>query len=307
MKVIEIKYEECENWLLNIHYAKRMPMISHSFGLYKDKILKGIITYGLPPSPDLCKGICGEQYKDKVLELNRLVLEDNIKNYASYFIAKTLKLLQKPKIIVSFADPNQNHCGYIYQASNFIYTGTSLNSHMFIDKDGNEFHFRNLGHYQENNKLNVALIKKRKNEKDIDKVEIAKYLKSYKGNYTAKQLDKIFGYKDTASHWFRLDSGFSFPSIKDWNKLKELLNFDDKYDRIMNDFEYVPDIKEIIKKLHLTKKEILPKHRYIYLLGSKTQKKQMLKYLKYEKQKYPKGKNINYEITNKPVTQQILF
>ncbi len=307
LKVIPIKYEECVSWLLNIHYAKRLPMISHSFGLYIDKILKGVITYGLPPSPELCKGICGEDYKHKTLELNRVVLEDNHKNYASYFISQTLKLLKKPKIIVTFADPNMNHNGYIYQATNFIYTGTSSNTHQLVDENNNEFHFRNLGHYQENNKLNVGLVKKRKNEKNIDKIEIAKYLKLSKGNYTAKKLDEIFGYKDTSAHWFRLDSGFSFPSIDDWNKLKELLKFDDRHDKIMNDYEYVADIKEIKKKLNLTKKEILPKHRYIYLLGSKTEKKQMLKKLKFEKKPYPKGENKNYIINTKAITQRILF
>lgn len=307
LKVISIKYEECVNWLLNIHYAKRLPMVSHCFGLYVNQVLKGVITYGLPPSPELCKGICGEEYKNKILELNRLVLEDNKKNYASYFISQTLKLLEKPKIIVTFADPNHHHNGYIYQASNFIYTGTSSNTYMLIDEDGKEFHFRNLGHYQQNNKLNVALIKKRKNEKNIDKIEIAKYLKSNKGNFTAKKLDTIFGYKDTSAHWFRLDSGFSFPSIKDWNKLKELLGFDDKYDKIMNDYEYVADIKEIQKKLNLTKKQILAKHRYVYLLGSKTEKKQMFKNFNLDKKPYPKGKNINYIINEKAVSQCILF
>ena len=55
-----------------------------------------------------------------------------------------------------------NHSGYIYQATNFIYTGQSSNVFQLIDKEGKEFHFRNIGHYQKNNKLKVSLVKRRK-------------------------------------------------------------------------------------------------------------------------------------------------
>jgi DNA modification methylase len=68
-----------------------------------------------------------------------------------------------------------------------------------------------------------------------DKIKIAEYLKSNKGNYTYSMIDNIFEYKDTASHWFRTDIGFSFPSPTDWLKLKEILGFDDTYDTIMTE------------------------------------------------------------------------
>jgi len=67
MEVIQIKHHETEEWLLRIHYAKRMPSITYAFGLYEDGILEGIITYGMPPSRTLCTGICGEKYKDSDL------------------------------------------------------------------------------------------------------------------------------------------------------------------------------------------------------------------------------------------------
>lgn len=127
MQVLPIKNEETAPWLLKKHYAKRMPQIMYAFGLYKDESLIGVITYGIPASPSLCMGICGKEYSDKVLELNRICLESNEKNQASYFVAKTLQLLTKPTIVVSYADTAQGHVGYVYQASNFIYTGLSAN------------------------------------------------------------------------------------------------------------------------------------------------------------------------------------
>ena len=137
MEVIQIKHHETEEWLLRIHYAKRMPSITYAFGLYEDGILEGIITYGMPPSRTLCTGICGEKYKDSVIELNRLCLLNNKKNQASQLISKSIRLLPKPSIIVSFADTEMKHHGYIYQATNFIYTGLSDKHSEWRIKDSN--------------------------------------------------------------------------------------------------------------------------------------------------------------------------
>lgn len=299
----------CKDWLLNKHYAKRMCSILYSFGLYdKNLILQGVCTFGMPPSPTLCESICGKEYKDIVLELNRLVVNDNLeKNVLSFFVSNCLNMLPKPKIIVSFSDKNMNHNGYIYQACNFIYTGTTSNTTKLIDKNGEEFHFRNIGHYQKNNKISVSTIKRRINEHKINKIEIANYLKQYKGNYTYKELDKIFGYKDTCAHWFRTDSGFSFPNVDDWVSLKNILNFDDKFDEIMMDFEMVADSNEIIKKLKLQKIEILSKNRYVFVSASKKIKNKILKSLKYESIPYPKGDNKKYKCDYLPTIQTQLF
>ena len=124
--VQSIKASETHEWLLYKHYAKRIPSISYAFGLYEDKTLIGICTFGSPPSNALCIGVCGENNRDKVVELNRLCLNDhNVKNLTSYFLSNCLKLLPNNKIIVSYADTSQNHHGYIYQATNWYYTGLS--------------------------------------------------------------------------------------------------------------------------------------------------------------------------------------
>ena len=123
MKVLPIKTEETYPWLIEKHYAKRLPQIMFAFGLYVDNQIVGVVTYGIPPSPSLCTGICGQEYSDKVLELNRLCLMDNFRNQSSFLIANSIKLLPKPTIVVSYADTEQGHVGYVYQATNFLYTG----------------------------------------------------------------------------------------------------------------------------------------------------------------------------------------
>jgi hypothetical protein len=49
------------------------------------------------------------------------------------------------------------------------------------------------------------------------------------------------------------------------------------------------------------------KHRYFYFLGTKNDKKNMLKNLKYKIQPYPKGQNKNYDASYQPTIQTKLF
>ena len=312
--VDSIDSRETYDWLLNKHYAKRVPQIVSSFGLYKEelgyKTLIGVCTYGLPPSSTLASSIAGDKYKDKVLELNRLCVNDGLpKNVLSYFVSQSLSIIKGYNIIVSFSDINMKHHGYIYQACNFIYTGKSSNTTQLIDKEGKEFHFRNIGHYQKKLKGNKKFkhIKRRLNEDTLDRIVVANYLRKNKGSYTAKQIDKIFGYKDTAAHWFRLDKGFSYPSVDDWVELKEILSLDDTLDSIMLNYEWIPCASDIIEQLELQKIEILPKHRYIYIIGNKRKKADILKHFQYEKIPYPKGDNKKYDASYKPITQMKLF
>jgi hypothetical protein len=107
--------------------------------------LIGVCTFGLSGNPKLNVGICGESYRDVILELNRLCLRDNNKNEASFLISKSLLLLPSPSIIVSYSDIRQGHVGYVYQATNWLYTGAPIRQSRTCFLDGKEFSTRNLG------------------------------------------------------------------------------------------------------------------------------------------------------------------
>ena len=125
IEVKSISYNECKEWLLYKHYAKRMCSISYAFGLFIDGVCEGICTFGKPPSPPLCNGVCGVEFSSFVYELNRLVVNDGLpKNTLSRFVSECLRKLPE-LVIVSYADTAMNHNGYIYQATNWIYTGLS--------------------------------------------------------------------------------------------------------------------------------------------------------------------------------------
>lgn len=125
---------------MEIHYAKRIPSISYAYGLFLRSELVGVVCYGTPASHPLRIGIAGEANKNRVLELNRLCLLHNRKNEASFLVAKSLKLLPKGKIIISFADTAQNHLGVVYQACNFTYHGLSAKRTDWALKSRPELH-----------------------------------------------------------------------------------------------------------------------------------------------------------------------
>lgn len=106
LSVRQIQYKDTKPFILGIHYARRIPCIQYAYGLFKGYELIGIVTYGQPASPSLCKGIAGEKNRKHVLELNRLVVlpKYNGKNYASYLVGHSLKLLPHYTFVVSYAD-----------------------------------------------------------------------------------------------------------------------------------------------------------------------------------------------------------
>jgi len=144
MIVKPIKAEEAYPWLLEKHYARRVPIIKFAFGLYVDEILVGIITYGPTPTPQVQKFMLGPGWETRIVELNRLCIDCEVKNAASFLVSNSLKMLPQPMAVVSYADSGQNHVGYIYQATNFLYTGavTAHDDEYIIN--GKKTHARSL-------------------------------------------------------------------------------------------------------------------------------------------------------------------
>lgn len=198
-KVKSIAKYLCKDWLLHKHYAKRIPSISYCFGLFDENLI-GVMTIGKPASNSLCVGVCGDSNSKYVYELNRLCVNDNLeKNVLSYFVSQSLKILND-LILVSYADTKMKHNGYIYQATNWIYTGktkertdigTNENNHSrHYDKNldySKNRKFRSSKHryiYFVGNKSKVRKWKKVLNYKiqDYPKKQNERYDSSYKPN-----------------------------------------------------------------------------------------------------------------------------
>lgn len=157
MKILSLKPQEVSPWLLQKHYARRMPPISYAFGLFAPDLV-GVVTYGVPSSSNLRSGICGDQWKNNVLELNRLVCNEG-KNYASFLVANSLKHLPHPTIVVSYADLAMGHVGYIYQATNFIYTGLSAKNQDYKIRGREHLHSQTINDMAKGQEDRVAWLK----------------------------------------------------------------------------------------------------------------------------------------------------
>tara|TARA_Y100001937_G_scaffold15460_1_gene21169 strand:+ start:461 stop:1114 length:654 start_codon:yes stop_codon:yes gene_type:complete len=205
-KVKELKNGEYKEWILKKHYAKRQCSVSYCFGLVKDEKIIGICTFGFPPNYNYNQGKCVyNTYKCLTLELNRLVINTNKeKNLLSYFLSKSIKLLPKPTTLVSYADPNQNHSGYIYQATNWIYTGQSTPKKRYTFEDGSTFDIRRGIHTKgkiikiEDLKPTHRYIYLNANKKDKKimkndlKLKIFEYPKGVNKNYECVDIDMFY-------------------------------------------------------------------------------------------------------------------
>ena len=181
-EVRKIEYKDAVDFLLPKHYSGRIPSISFAFGWYIENNLVAVCTFGKPASPQLCYGICGKELQDKVYELNRLCKIDELNLQISEFVATCLRRLSGlDLIIVSYSDVEMNHHGYVYQATNFIYTGATKQR---TDKytDGNK-HSR---HYSNENQNGIRKVRSSKHRyvyfATIDKKIKREYLQKLKYN-----------------------------------------------------------------------------------------------------------------------------
>jgi hypothetical protein len=138
MQVIKITKKIADEWISKKHYSRNPSIFWAGFALVIDGRIEGIVVYG-QPSPPIQK----YSFKDrdfKLYELSRLVIQTDKKNAASFLIGNSLRMLEQPCAVVSYADSNYNHCGFVYQATNWFYTGaTKSHDHTYI-VDGKRMH-----------------------------------------------------------------------------------------------------------------------------------------------------------------------
>lgn len=126
MKLTKATPQAIKYACLHFHYSKAVPVNPLGYNVYNDAgEWCGVILYGTGANPHI-----GTQYKlpqGSVLELTRVALNGK-QEQTSQAVAMSIKQLKKDvphcRLIVSYADCDQSHLGTIYQATNWIYTGT---------------------------------------------------------------------------------------------------------------------------------------------------------------------------------------
>jgi hypothetical protein len=117
-------------------------------GLFIDDTLAGVCTYGTPATANQ-RRLCGEEYAEKMLELNRLYIHDYAgKNSESWLIGQSFKVIEQNypnyTVLLSYADTGQGHQGIIYRATNWLYTGLIDERLVGAIINGQEYHAQTL-------------------------------------------------------------------------------------------------------------------------------------------------------------------
>jgi hypothetical protein len=137
--IIKLSKKECAKFIKEKHYTRKESIFWCGFGLVENGMVEGVVVYG-QPSPPIQKHAFSDR-DFKLYELSRLVIQTKSKNAASFLIANSLNMLEKPCAVVSYADSSHGHCGIVYQATNWIYTGFTI-SHDNQYKIGDEIYHR---------------------------------------------------------------------------------------------------------------------------------------------------------------------
>jgi len=131
------------------HYTGTCGNMKISYAFLYNGYIKSCITYSMPVGRSVISSLWPSNGNtSNTLELTRMFSYDDMpKNMESYCISQSIKHLKidlpNVELLVSYADTGAGHVGYIYQASNWIYTGhTGNEKKIFIN--GKREHRRTL-------------------------------------------------------------------------------------------------------------------------------------------------------------------
>jgi len=144
------------------HYTHVAPPAQISLGFYIEGELSTVIMYANGANFRAAQGIMKGGKQEDMCELIRLFSFDwappNIESYCIGQSFKWLKENTKKKWLLSYADLNQKHIGFIYQATNWIYTGLGAKTKQLWTLDGKPIHTRTIWSHL-GNSSDVELIK----------------------------------------------------------------------------------------------------------------------------------------------------
>ena len=121
--------------IMNWHYSKAVPNVGVAYAVFNGAgEWCGVVCYGIGATSNIAEPYGMNQ--GQVIELVRVALNGK-QEATSKAVAVSLKQLRKDcplvEMVVSYADSDQGHMGIIYQASNWIYTMSSVDTDLIID------------------------------------------------------------------------------------------------------------------------------------------------------------------------------
>ena len=131
IKVKIIDSKTAKRYTIENHYMKTFPIPKVCFGVFYNKLLRGVVTFGLSPSTEQkVKKIVPKINDNEFIEMQRMNLSDVLgHNAESYVLGKIYKLFKdntKIKLLLTHAGGCKNDCGIVYQASSWLYFGKEV-------------------------------------------------------------------------------------------------------------------------------------------------------------------------------------
>jgi hypothetical protein len=140
MRVAPVSTGDVDEFARRWHYSHGGGSALWRYGLWDGFTLVGVVAYNLPVRR-ACEMVFGPDHLHTVAHMGRLVCADDApRNSESRLIGASLKLLERDKpemrAVLTFAAQDQGHLGYVYQATNAIYTGTGGYDKTYVAADG---------------------------------------------------------------------------------------------------------------------------------------------------------------------------
>lgn len=145
MRLEKASYKAIKYACLKFHYAKCLPANPFGFSVFnKENEWCGTIVYGSGATCNIGKPFGLNQ--GQAIELVRMALNGKQES-TSKALSLSIKLIKKYiplcKLIISYADTEQNHKGIIYMATNWYFIGESKDTNILIN--GIRKHRRSIG------------------------------------------------------------------------------------------------------------------------------------------------------------------
>jgi hypothetical protein len=140
--------DDATELVMRHHYTHSVPSGKSHYLAFEE----AIVIWSIPANCNIGVFLIGEPAI--VWELSRLWAPNghdrNLLSRAISFAVRQIVLLERPDLLVSYADPNVGHSGGVYRAASWIFHGQSEDTRMYRDSAGRmlarrAFHSGNRG------------------------------------------------------------------------------------------------------------------------------------------------------------------
>lgn len=146
LKVDWCEYKAAKFAVQNWHYSGCMPAVKNvTLGVWESGQFIGTVVYSRSANPHVGSFVDLDQ--TECVELTRVALDEHeapVSQIVSYSISMMEQKDSGLRCLVSYADPNQDHDGTIYQAMNWYYIGQTNPQNILVDENGEQVHKRTV-------------------------------------------------------------------------------------------------------------------------------------------------------------------